>query len=174
VFPVRGVAAFAREFRPPRHMGVDIFADRGTPIVAPDDGRVRFGVEPRGGNVFYLATADGTHWFGAHLDAIQGQDRMVKAGDVLGYVGTTGNAAHTQPHLHLEKHGIDGAAVDPYDDLDAIAGLEVKRGAAALPAPAPGAAPAPAPAASTASISSRDGWLLLLGLWWLNKRKARR
>lgn len=177
-FPVRGPAAFAREFAPPRHNGVDIYADRGSPVLAPDDGEVRFGHDPLGGLVFNLTTPSGVRYYGAHLMAWQGQDRSVRAGDVIGYVGTSGNAAGAHPHLHLEKRDFHGAALDPYADLDAVAPPETSRRPpyAAEPQPTVTPAPAPAPAAqpvvtaTIAPVTLTKGDLVLLGLaWWLSK-----
>jgi Peptidase family M23 len=179
VFPVRGLAAFSSEFTPPRHNGVDIFAERGTPVVAPEDGEVRFGHDPLGGTVFNLRTPGGLRYYGAHLDATQGQDRSVRAGDVLGYVGTSGNAKGTSPHLHFEVHGADGAPFDPYPLLNESAGPDVKRGV--LPAtpvaqaPAtPGNVPsssAATPANAKQADSSALAWLLLG--WALLNRKGK-
>jgi murein DD-endopeptidase MepM/ murein hydrolase activator NlpD len=100
------------------HEGIDIFALYGAAIVAADNGTVRFTTDPIGGRAFYLTSAtDGTVYYGAHLSNWHGGTRIVKAGDVIGYVGTDGNAAGTSPHCHFEKHPGGLAAADPYDDL---------------------------------------------------------
>lgn len=171
VFPVAGPSAFMREFTA-QHRGIDIFADADAPVRAPDAGSVRFGTDPLGGNVFNLLADDGTHYYGAHLSRAEGANRRVSAGDVVGYVGTTGNAKGTHPHLHLEVRTPDGAAVDPYDALAAVAPPEAKPGTApyaspSSPAPAP-AKPAPAPARA----AGVNGWLVL-ALLWLVTRKGR-
>lgn len=132
------------------HQGIDIFAASGTPILAVDDGALRFDEDPLGGHAFYLKAGDGTTYYGAHLSAYEGQaPRTVTAGDVIGYVGKTGNAASTTPHLHFEEHpGSAKAAVDPYKELQA-APLYV--------GPSEPASPPWAPAPATAPPASLDG-----------------
>jgi murein DD-endopeptidase MepM/ murein hydrolase activator NlpD len=153
-FPLDAASAFSDEFG--RHQGTDIFAPVGTPVVAVDMGQVRFTTDPKGGIVAYLKTSDGTTYYYAHLSATQGQDRFIAAGDVLGYVGTTGNAAGTSPHLHFEVHPQGSAPVNPYPLL-----------AAMDPAHAKGAAASSG--MRTASFGSGSGWLILLALWALSK-----
>ncbi len=97
-----------------KHEGVDIFAKRGTPIIAPVDGYVRFvGERGIGGKVVWLRdNKRGQSLNFAHLnELIATQGTYVKAGDTLGTVGNTGNARTTPPHLHfgIYKNG----AVDP-------------------------------------------------------------
>lgn len=124
-FPVEGrsSAAIGGQFGDPRaggarsHEGVDIFAPRGTAAVAAADGRVsRVGTNPLGGNVVWLRTDDALGLYYAHLDrqVAETGDR-VRAGDVVGRVGNTGNAAGTPPHLHFSVY--DDGAVDPYPFL---------------------------------------------------------
>jgi murein DD-endopeptidase MepM/ murein hydrolase activator NlpD len=111
------------------HQGIDIFAGEGTPVLAVDDGQVRFALDPLGGNAFYLVAGDGTTYYGAHLSGyVGGAPRAVLAGDVLGYVGHTGNAQGTPSHLHFEVHPAGGAgAVDPYAELRAAVMIDVRR-----------------------------------------------
>ncbi|WP_144779663.1 M23 family metallopeptidase [Marinobacter maritimus] len=98
------------------HHGVDIFADRGTPVRAVMDGRVRTGTGGIGGNHVWLSSGllglGGARYYYAHLDsfAIESGDR-VKEGEILGYVGNTGNASNTPPHLHFGIYS--GGPVDP-------------------------------------------------------------
>jgi murein DD-endopeptidase MepM/ murein hydrolase activator NlpD len=95
------------------HQGVDIFVPRGTPVVAVTSGVARTGTNNLGGNVVWLQDAgDGRSFYYAHLDrwAIDGFAR-VQAGDVLGFVGNTGNARSTPPHLHFGIY--DRGAIDP-------------------------------------------------------------
>ena len=98
-----------------RHEGIDIFADRGTPVVASAPGRVsRVRTTPRGGRVVWLAP-DGRQvsLYYAHLDTqLVADGQRVDAGDTLGRVGMSGNAAGTPPHLHFGVYG-RGGAVDP-------------------------------------------------------------
>lgn len=93
------------------HEGIDIFAPRGTPVAAVADGVARADTNGLGGNVVWLR-GNGRTFYYAHLDrqAIEGTVR-VRAGDVLGYVGNTGNARTTAPHLHFGIY--DGDAIDP-------------------------------------------------------------
>ena len=129
------------------HKGNDIFAELGTPIVAVDDGALRFAEDPIGGHAFYLAADDRTVYYGAHLSAYEGEARRVQAGEIVGYVGQSGNAASTSPHLHFEVHPSGGVAVDPFRLLSSLPPPEVlsSRGAVdqVLPPAAPGADPLP-------------------------------
>lgn len=97
------------------HEGIDIFADRGTPAVAAASGRVtRVQETPIGGRVVWLRP-DGAavSLYYAHLDEQRVEaGARVEAGDTLGTVGNTGNAATTPPHLHFGVYG-QGGAVDP-------------------------------------------------------------
>jgi murein DD-endopeptidase MepM/ murein hydrolase activator NlpD len=99
-----------------RHEGIDIFAPRGTPVLAATAGYItRTGETPRGGRVVWLAAAEGgSHIYYAHLDKqlVQSGQR-VQAGDTLGLVGNTGNARTTPPHLHFGIYRAGRGAVDP-------------------------------------------------------------
>ena len=94
-----------------RHEGVDMIADRGTPIVAAQSGSVGFKRNSLGGNAAWLTTSLGNKFYYAHLDSFEGDSRDVREGDVIGYVGSTGNAQG--PHLHFEAH-FEGQAGNPY------------------------------------------------------------
>jgi murein DD-endopeptidase MepM/ murein hydrolase activator NlpD len=98
------------------HQGNDLMAKRGAPIVAPVSGTVTQGTGTIGGNYFQLVGADGTRYYGAHM-ATFGKKGTVKAGDVLGTVGNTGDADGGPTHLHFEIHPAGGAAVNPYGYL---------------------------------------------------------
>jgi murein DD-endopeptidase MepM/ murein hydrolase activator NlpD len=105
----------ARDSGTRSHEGIDIFAPRGTPVVAVIDGVARPDTNALGGNVVWLRDGligGGTRYYYAHLDrwAIEGSTR-VHEGDVLGYVGNTGNARTTSPHLHFGVY--DDGALDP-------------------------------------------------------------
>ena len=136
IFPVLGGASYTAEFYPVatetqrRHLGIDLFAPEGTPLIAVDDGEVRFGTDTLGGNVANLRASDGTRYYYAHLTGFEGTNRLVRAGDVIGYLGTTGNARGTSPHTHFEAHPGGGAAVDPYPELRAAS---VRQRGVALP-----------------------------------------
>ncbi len=118
--PVPG-ASFFNDWGFPRgvtrwHAGNDLFARSGTPIVAPVAGTVSFSSGSVGGIQFALVTGDGTRLSGSHLSAT-GTSGAVAAGEVIGYVGDTGNALGGRPHLHFEIHPGGGAAVNPYPTL---------------------------------------------------------
>jgi len=103
------------------HQGIDIFATKGTPVLAPDAGECKLTTDPIGGQVFYVtSSSDDVVYYGAHLSAYEGSSRTVAAGEVIGYVGNTGNAASTSPHLHFEMHPGGGAAVDPFATLQTL------------------------------------------------------
>jgi murein DD-endopeptidase MepM/ murein hydrolase activator NlpD len=100
-----------------RHHGIDIFAPRGTPVLAATDGFVR-SIAPNelGGNVVWLTDARRRQTlYYAHLDrhhVSAGQE--VRVGDTLGFVGNTGNARGTRPHLHFGIYRRGEGPVDPY------------------------------------------------------------
>lgn len=114
--PVRGSNSFTDSWGDARssgrrHEGVDMQATRGTPVVAVRDGAAEFKRSNLGGNAVWLTAATGERFYYAHLDAWAGQSRNVSAGEVIGYVGQTGNAQGD--HLHLETRATD-TAVNPY------------------------------------------------------------
>ena len=98
-----------------KHHGIDIFARRHTPIIAPVDGRVRFtGERGLGGLVVWLRDQkrDMSIYF-AHLHEIKTRKgAYVSAGDTIGTVGNTGNARRTPPHLHFGIY--QNGPIDPY------------------------------------------------------------
>ena len=111
-FPVEGaelrdIGSFfgaARDGGARSHHGVDIFAPRGTPVLAASDGYVRRVREtPVGGkNVWLRSDGSGHSEYYAHLDSqVVVADQRVSAGDTVGFVGNTGNAVTTPPHLHF-------------------------------------------------------------------------
>lgn len=122
-FPVvgKGNRAIGSLFGVPRdggrrkHHGIDIFARRHTPIIAPSDGYVRFaGEKGLGGTVVWMQdeTFDQTIYF-AHLEDLYVSDgQNINKGDTVGTVGNSGNARTTSPHLHfgIYKNG----PIDPY------------------------------------------------------------
>ncbi len=134
VFPIYGPASTSDSFGAPRatttwHHGVDIFAALGAPVLAVADGTLfNVGWNDIGGNRLWLRDGAGNEFYYAHLSAYSPrayEGAQVKAGDVIGFVGTTGDAVGTPPHLHFEIHprellwmGYEGA-IDPYPYLTA-------------------------------------------------------
>jgi len=105
VFPVAGKANFSDNFGAPRkgylHQGVDIPAKLGTPVVAAEAGSAVFMTGQNAGNYVVLKSKTGITYRYMHLSKF-GSKGQVKAGAVIGYVGITGNAAGSKPHLHFE------------------------------------------------------------------------
>ena len=132
VFPVYGPAAYTNTYGAPRatvtwHHGEDIFAPLGAPILAVADGTVfSVGWNDIGGFRFWLRDRQGNQFYYAHLSAfsplaVNGNE--VRAGQVIGFMGNTGDAQGTPYHLHFEIHpvsllpmGYDGV-VPPYPYL---------------------------------------------------------
>ncbi len=123
-FPVEGktTSAILSGFGVPRdagrrvHNGVDIFARRHTPVLAPCDARVRHvGENDLGGNVIWLFDADRSiNLYFAHLQTQDVEPNTeVKAGQKIGTVGNTGNARTTPPHLHFGIYARGSGPVDP-------------------------------------------------------------
>jgi murein DD-endopeptidase MepM/ murein hydrolase activator NlpD len=120
-------ATVADDYLGPRqigpHQGNDVFAPFGSPVLAVADGRLRkVGTLPISGNRLWLITDRGDAFFYAHLSAFAPTaetGRRVKAGEVLGFVGNTGDAEPTPPHLHFEIHprDLDKPAVNPHKVL---------------------------------------------------------
>ena len=97
-----------------RHKGVDLFQPRGTPVLATEDGVIgRAGYQKSAGNRAWITSSGGNSFFFAHLDKLYVKNgQQVKRGDIIGTVGTSGNAKGTPPHLHFE-HKVNGANVNP-------------------------------------------------------------
>ena len=105
--PVDGVSSFIDDWGAGRsggrrHKGVDMVSDRGIPIVAALAGSADFKNSRAGGKSVWLTTAAGNKFFYAHLDDWAGESREVARGEVIGFVGSSGNARG--PHLHFEIH----------------------------------------------------------------------
>lgn len=130
--PVRGIEgkSLRDTFKDSRggrvHQAIDIMAARGTPVLAVDDGRVeKLFTSKQGGLTLYQFDPGGEYcYYYAHLDSY-GPDiapgRILRKGDVIGYVGSTGNASPQAPHLHftifrlgVEKRWWEGTAVNPF------------------------------------------------------------
>jgi murein DD-endopeptidase MepM/ murein hydrolase activator NlpD len=117
VCPVQGSSAYGDTWGAPRsggrrHQGVDMLAPTGTPLVAVVSGSVQFKTNRLGGNAVWLTGANGNKYYYAHLSAWEGESRSVTQGEVIGYVGDSGNATGV-PHVHFEVHPGGGVAVNP-------------------------------------------------------------
>ncbi len=122
--PVQGGAQLMNDWGFPRsggrfHEGNDLFAARGTPAVAVVSGTAEHTTGRMGGNQVKLHGDDGVSYYYTHLDGF-GASGRVAAGDVIGYVGATGNAAGGPPHVHFEVHPGGGEAVNPYPSLSGV------------------------------------------------------
>jgi murein DD-endopeptidase MepM/ murein hydrolase activator NlpD len=100
-----------------RHQGIDIMAPGGTPIRTPFDGRTKESTSWAGGLGVYVYGKRG-FVFNAHLSKL-GKQGKVKTGDVIGYVGNSGNARGGSTHDHFEWHPGGGPAVDAFRLLNA-------------------------------------------------------
>jgi murein DD-endopeptidase MepM/ murein hydrolase activator NlpD len=177
VFPVYGPSSYIDTFGASRsdvsfHHGDDIFGQLGQPLVAVADGTVfSVGWNKVGGNRLWLLDEQGNQFYYAHLSAFSTaavNGAHVKAGEVVGFMGRTGDAEGTPYHLHFEIHpvsflylGYDGA-VDPTAYLDAwLHQKDLPFPVAAGWAPAiPGGPAAPEPGAillGMTDISTADG-----------------
>ncbi len=126
ICPVLGGASFIDSWGFPRsggrsHKGVDMFAPRGTPVVAVVDGRIKFSSNSLGGLSTHLYADNGTVYYYTHLDGhpsdVTSGQRVAK-GTIVGYVGNSGNARYTSPHNHFEIRP-NGKAVNPYPTVRA-------------------------------------------------------
>ena len=126
-FPVQGRCGFTDSWQAPRpggrlHEGVDIIGARGLAIYAVADGVISKMLTggALSGNSIRLTIADGTYFFYAHLDGFAAGltvGQTVRAGQIIGYLGSTGA---TSNHLHFEVHPKGGAAVNPYPLVKAV------------------------------------------------------
>lgn len=144
LFPVVGSATFQDDFGDARaqggHEANDILAERAAPVVAVEAGRIEFwNTSARAGCMLYLYGRSGTTYLYVHLnnDLTAGNDnkgrcepgvsyapglsdgQKVRAGQLIGFVGDSGDANGLHPHLHFELHPGDGAAVSPFRWLQA-------------------------------------------------------
>ena len=129
VFPSQGRCSFVDSWQwersgGRRHEGVDIMGPKGLALYAVLDGTITkmYGAESTlSGNALRLTTADGTYFFYAHLDSFAAGiaiGSVVRAGQIIGYMGSTGAAGSS--HLHFEVHPLGGSAVNPYPVVKAV------------------------------------------------------
>jgi murein DD-endopeptidase MepM/ murein hydrolase activator NlpD len=141
VFPVQGPCSFSNTWHAPRgdrkHLGVDIIANEGNLIYAVADGTItrvyNTATSKLAGNGVRLTTSDGTYFFYGHFQKVADGitvGTQVKAGQVIGYNGKTGNTS--TPHLHFEIHPQGGPAIDP---TSAVAAVNACHVSAPLPNP---------------------------------------
>jgi murein DD-endopeptidase MepM/ murein hydrolase activator NlpD len=110
---IRSLFGASRDDGRRHHEGIDIFVQRLTPVLAVAAGRVMPRQDALGGNTVWLNTP-GTSYYYAHLDRVAVRDQQrVKPGDVLGYVGNTGNARNMPSHLHFGVYRWGREPVDP-------------------------------------------------------------
>ena len=177
VFPVYGPASYGDTFGAPRgdvhggwHHGEDIFAPLATPLLAVSSGSIfSVGWNDIGGWRLWLRDDSGNEFYYAHLSAyspLAVNGHRVKAGDVLGFMGKTGDAEFSPVHLHFEIHpvsllarGYDGA-VAPYPFLNAwrrAQDVSFDAGRAYLPIDGPASARAGvAPPAAAMLLEAND------------------
>ncbi|HEX7310676.1 MAG TPA: M23 family metallopeptidase [Gaiellaceae bacterium] len=142
IFPVVGTTSYHDDFGEPRaggaHQGNDILAARRAPAVAVEAGTVKFWTTSvQAGCMLYLHGDSGTTYLYIHLNndltgrndnqgtCVEGTSyapglkdgARVTAGQLIGFVGDSGDANGIHPHLHFEVHPNDGGAVDPYSYL---------------------------------------------------------
>lgn len=133
LIPVAGISVSAlkdtfNEARSPerRHEAIDILAPKGTPVLAVADGKIAklFNSKPGGLTIYQFDTSERFAYYYAHLDRYAAdvkEGMTLKRGDLVGYVGTSGNADSKTPHLHFaifalgpEKQWWKGSPINPY------------------------------------------------------------
>jgi len=135
LIPVKGVKptelqeTFSAQRGTGRHEAIDVLAPKGTPVLAVESGHIaKLFYSVRGGKTIYQFEPSGQYcYYYAHLDGYAAglaENQQVNAGQVIGYVGSSGNADANAPHLHFaifklgpEKHWWKGTPIDPYPVL---------------------------------------------------------
>ena len=129
--PVDGFTSYTDTWGAPRsggrsHEGVDMLGARWTPLVALESGSIlRLGNGGLGGITIWLKGTSGDQFYYAHLEALADGLRAgqtVGVGELIGYMGTSGNAPDYIPHVHFEYHPGGGAATNPYPMVKALCG----------------------------------------------------
>jgi murein DD-endopeptidase MepM/ murein hydrolase activator NlpD len=125
--PVAGPNSFTNDWGDARaghrHQGTDILAPYGSRLVAVTSGVVKTAYSSSGGVSLYLRGNDGNEYFYAHNSRnVVSSGQRVARGQLVGYVGTSGNARGGPAHVHFERHPGGGAAVNPYPFLRSICG----------------------------------------------------
>ena len=161
-FPVLGPSRWVDDWYFPRwtgatfrhHLGLDMMAPYGTPLAAPVDGIARISTNALGGLTVRVVEPDGTFWYLAHLSGIADgvvDGSAVTVGQVVGFVGDSGNARGGAPHLHFAIHPQGGPPIPP----KAIVDQWVADGAARVPELLAGINVAPLSAAAVATALTR-------------------
>ena len=129
IFPVAGEYSYFDDYGAPRgqgrHQGIDIMADRGTPLVAVDDGSISKMTRTEsglGGIYIWLRRADGVQYYYAHMDSIAeglAVGSRISVGQVVGAIGNTGDARSASPHVHFEIRNA-WTPINPYPHLQAV------------------------------------------------------
>jgi murein DD-endopeptidase MepM/ murein hydrolase activator NlpD len=131
ICPIAGPTWFLDTWGAPRsggtrtHKGTDMFSPLGTPLVAVGDGTVRKSYDVLGGYILWLYADHGVNYFYAHLDSYAGglsSGQRVSHGQVIGYVGDTGNPPPGAYHLHFGIYPGGITAVNPYPTVAATCG----------------------------------------------------
>jgi hypothetical protein len=161
-FPVQGPCGFIDTWGAVRsggrsHEGVDVIAKAGLYVYAVADGTLTKQAYDKpgalSGNAWWLTQADGTYFFYGHMSAFAPDlavGSKVVAGQVIGFIGMTGNAA--TPHLHFEIHPRGGSAVNPTPSVKAVDGCTTT-----TPLPQPGGAAPPGQVATPATTAPATG-----------------
>jgi len=169
-FPIAGPTTWVDDWLFPRyvpsfhlHKGLDMFAASGTPVRAPFDGALKYSDGAVGGLAAYVTQPDGTYVYMAHMSAYapgKATGQAVRQGEVVGFVGDTGNARGGAPHVHLQLHPKGGNPAPPKPTVDAwleearlaapqvIEATRAARNPAASSAPGASVTPVPDGAAS--------------------------
>jgi hypothetical protein len=164
-FPIQGYAWYQDDYGAPRaigrlslHAGNDIFAPLGTPVAATIDGYVwKYARGGRGGNAMWVMGKDGVRYYYGHMQKFAFSPKLgkrLRQGQVIGYVGATGSAVGTPPHVHFEVNPGGRGTVNPKARLDkwlddALSTARARLGVTAQ---------------TSLLVSRSGGWSSLLGL----------